>query len=411
MKNASRSALISLLSEACELEHGLACSYLYAAFTLKLSVSENDLTWQEFQSLRIWAGQLYFIASQEMMHLSQAWNLLTAIGGTPYYMRPNFPQGHKYYPIGLPLKLEPFGRRALKRFTFYELPSHVSDTAFLEKEFRIKLSAIEKAFTVGKLYTEIRACFNAIPQDELFIGDKSLQVGADICHFNEIVKVTDRESANRAIDTIMEQGEGNSNDQVDCHYGLFVRLDKELDQLEQAARARSAKFEPARPAIEDPITSFDRNIGPQGAHKIEDPYTNDVAILFDNVYSLMLRMLQYVFQSGPLPADGQRRFAEAAIQIMARALKPLGEALTLLPAGPSYPGKTAGPAFGLYRHVSLPADFNAATIMVNERFEELIAEGRKLSTHPKAPAVLLSGISKLEDIANRLMFTPKPITV
>ena len=93
MKNASRSALISLLSEACELEHGLACSYLYSAFTLKQSVSEKDLTWQEFQALRIWAGQLYFIASQEMLHLSQAWNLLTAIGGTPYYMRPEFSPG------------------------------------------------------------------------------------------------------------------------------------------------------------------------------------------------------------------------------------------------------------------------------------------------------------------------------
>src|SRR6202012_1029697 len=119
---ASRSALVSLLSEACELEHGLACSYLYSAFTLKQSVYEQDLNWQEFQALPIWAGQLYFIASQEMMHLSQAWNLLTAIGGTPYYMRPNFPQNHKYYPIDLPLKLERFSEMALKRFIFYELP-------------------------------------------------------------------------------------------------------------------------------------------------------------------------------------------------------------------------------------------------------------------------------------------------
>ena len=134
-------------------------------------------------------------------------------------------------------------------------------------------------------------------------------------------------------------------------------------------------------------------------------------ILFDNVYSLMLRMLQYVFQSGPLPADGQRRFAEAAIQIMARALKPLGEALTLLPAGPGHPGMTAGPAFGLYRHVSLPGDFEVATKIVHERFEELIATGHRLCTHPHAPAVLQAGISKIEDIANRLFLTPKPITV
>src|SRR5258706_1202364 len=109
----SRSDLMSLLTEACELEHGLACSYLYAAFTLRQNIFETangvdapPLTSEQLQAIRRWAGQLYFIASQEMMHLSQVWNLLSAIGGVPYYMRPNFPQGHKYYPIDLPLKLD-----------------------------------------------------------------------------------------------------------------------------------------------------------------------------------------------------------------------------------------------------------------------------------------------------------------
>ena len=36
----SRSELLKLLSEACELEHGLACSYLYAAFSLKQDLGE-----------------------------------------------------------------------------------------------------------------------------------------------------------------------------------------------------------------------------------------------------------------------------------------------------------------------------------------------------------------------------------
>ena len=115
----------------------------------------------------------------------------------------------------MPLKLEPFGRHALKRFTFYELPAHVSDTAFLEKEFKIQIERDRKGLYRGANYIrEVRACFNAVPEDELFIGNKALQVGADICHFNEIVKVFDRESANRAIDTIMEQGEGSTKDQV-----------------------------------------------------------------------------------------------------------------------------------------------------------------------------------------------------
>src|SRR5437588_11096622 len=144
----TRSDIISLLSEACELEHGLACSYLYSAFSIKQSATENDLTWDQLQFIRKWAGQIYFIASQEMFHLSQAWNLLTAIGGTPYYMRPNLPQGKKYYPLHLKLALEPFGKQALRRFIFYELPTHVTDQNFLEREFGVTKKDIDKAHTV-----------------------------------------------------------------------------------------------------------------------------------------------------------------------------------------------------------------------------------------------------------------------
>ena len=88
---------LSVLTEACELEHGLACSYLFAAFSLK-DQYDGGLSAEELHLARKWAGQVYFIAAQEMLHLAQVWNLLTAIGGTPYYFRPNFPQTAKYYP-------------------------------------------------------------------------------------------------------------------------------------------------------------------------------------------------------------------------------------------------------------------------------------------------------------------------
>jgi hypothetical protein len=406
----SRSDLMSLLTEACELEHGLACSYLYSAFTMKQSVYESDLTWQQFQFTRKWAGQLYFIASQEMLHLSQVWNLLTAIGGTPYYMRPNFPQSHKYYPIGLPLKLEPFSRKALKRFTFYELPSVVSDVEFLEKEFGIKSEKVNKAFTVGKLYQQIKNAFSGIPEKELFIGNPALQVGPGVGQFNELVRVSGRSSADAGIHTIMEQGEGNPKDEVDCHYGLYVKIDIEYDQLEKEAREAGNPFRPSRNTIDNPISSLQKNIGPSQANPITDPFTDQVAVFFDNVYSLMLRMLQYVFQSGPLPDSMQAQLADMAIQLMTRSLKPIGEALTLLPAAVDnrYEGKTAGPCFGLYRHVSLPADPGAALAVMRDRFVELIESGKRLALNKKAPQPLVDGIAKLESIASPILKRPAP---
>jgi hypothetical protein len=77
---ASRSTLLRLLTEACELEHGLACSYLYAAMTLRQEPSGRELSPGQVLLVRQWASQVYFVASQEMLHLAQAWNLLVALG-------------------------------------------------------------------------------------------------------------------------------------------------------------------------------------------------------------------------------------------------------------------------------------------------------------------------------------------
>lgn len=392
-----RSDIISLLSEACELEHGLACSYLYAAFSLKQSTYENDLTWEQLQFTRKWAGQLYFIASQEMFHLSQAWNLLTAIGGSPYYMRPNFPQGHRYYPIDLPLLLEPFGRHSLKRFIFYELPAHVSDIEFLEKEFGIPAERINKAFTVGKLYNTILAGIEAIPEQELFIGDPALQVGPETCHFNEIVKVTDHASAAKAVMAITEQGEGTSNDQQDCHFGLFVSMEKELHELSTAATASGRIFLPSRDTVRNPAPVFYFGQTPHGSTIITNPFTADVAALFDKIYSLMLRVLQYVFAAGPLPRDTGRLLSGMAIQMMVRVLKPVGEALTVLPAF-DHGDKTAGAAFGLYRHVSFPADLQVTITLIRENLQQIIDTGKTLCENENAPDALIKGIEKLAGI-------------
>jgi hypothetical protein len=41
----TRTDLLKLLCEAAELEHGIACSYLYSAFSLKRDIAEGTMTW------------------------------------------------------------------------------------------------------------------------------------------------------------------------------------------------------------------------------------------------------------------------------------------------------------------------------------------------------------------------------
>jgi Ferritin-like len=200
----SRSGLLKLLCEAAELEHGIACSYLFAAFSLKRDLSEGGMSWEEQQMVRRWAAQLYFIASQEMLHLALVWNMTTAIGGTPYYLRPNFPQGTKYYPLNVPIALEPFGLRSLRRFILYEHPQEGHPTLDLRALLKFPGNDAEEIEfgSVGELYGLIRSGFENLDEKELFIGSRTRQMTEDLVHFPDLIPVYGRDSAIKAVEEI-----------------------------------------------------------------------------------------------------------------------------------------------------------------------------------------------------------------
>jgi hypothetical protein len=357
--------VLTALSEACELEHGIACTYLYAAFTIKDSPATEDLTWQQLQLTRRWKGQIYFIAAQEMLHLAQVWNLLTALGGTPYYARPNFPQSSKYYPIKAKLTLERFGENALKRFIFYERPFDASPDRDYSRE--MGFDAPPEFVTIGDLYDQIAVALGTLNDGTLFAGTPATQANSVLVDFPDLVPVTDLPSALRAIATITDQGEGTATDRQDCHFGMYRRI---LDEL-KGERDGSPRFDPARPSIDNPRVRLDPDYGAAGGNLI-DGAAALLCDVFDDLYVLMLRMLAYAFSAVGESPQSARSFAQAAIRMMPVALKPLGELLTTLPAHHAEPhGKTAGPSFGLTRHVQLPLSARAAKTVVKERLSEL----------------------------------------
>ena len=138
------------------------------------------------------------------------------------------------------------------------------------------------------------------------------------------------------------------------------------------------------PAKTGPLPVNERTIRVRGDC---DPTTLEGAKLFDSLYSLMLRMLGYTFTPSGDPAL-RRTFGQSAIIMMATVLKPLGEALAQMPATQSPGDGTAGPTFGLTRHVILPAAANTARILVAERLTELTAKAAQLGALPQAPVAL-----------------------
>ena len=116
-----REALIYILCQAAELEHGIMVQYLFAAFSLKQSTAEG-LTDAEAAAVQRWRRQILHVAAQEMLHLALVQNMLSAIGAAPHLTRPNFPQPASHYPADVHLTLLPFGEQALRHFMFLERP-------------------------------------------------------------------------------------------------------------------------------------------------------------------------------------------------------------------------------------------------------------------------------------------------
>src|SRR6266567_460749 len=83
-----REALIYMLCEAAELEHGIMCQYLFAAFSLKQRADEG-LTDEELAAVTRWRRLISHVATEEMLHLALVHNLLSAIGAAPHMARPN----------------------------------------------------------------------------------------------------------------------------------------------------------------------------------------------------------------------------------------------------------------------------------------------------------------------------------
>ena len=115
----SREELVYLLGEACELEHGLMCEYLYAQFSLKRTAGEG-LTPEQLARVQVWEATLVEVIKQEMLHLALATNILTAVGAAPHFERPNLPILSRWYPPGVQIALLPFGERALRHFMYLE---------------------------------------------------------------------------------------------------------------------------------------------------------------------------------------------------------------------------------------------------------------------------------------------------
>ncbi len=420
----SREHLIFLLNRASELEHGLACVYLFAGYSLKYESSEGGLTDDQLVMVRGWKRRLASVAVEEMLHLAQVSNLLTAIGGAPHFKRTTFPMSPDAFPLGLELSLEPFSQATIDRLVCFEMPEAGILSPEKQKAFDDLRTAVasaqrsattngakarpaDQAFafdyrTVGELYHTILSGFQNIPQETLFIGPQQAQSNARYLDFaSKLISVVDADSARRAIEMIVEQGEAPTHDHPDAHFAVFDAIRKGYRSATDEAAKNGTVFAPVRPVITNPMTRFYEDAS--GGNIITDPHTHDVADLFNLVYDTMLLMLVRFFAHLDEGDEELRMLSRGTLRMMASVLRPLGEALATMPAGPDYPGKTAGPGFGYNRDVALLPHKTSAWVFILERLRELVSKAKTIARSPGCLPQVDEAAAALQSVGDHLV--------
>ena len=350
----SREQLVYLLTQACELEQGVLCEYLFALYSLKQD-PQDGLSSQQLAQVTRWGRALSEVAVQEMLHLALATNLLIAVGAAPHFHRPNFPIRCQWYPPDVRLALVPFGEAALRHFMYLERPDNmdledaeafaaVCECRPLTATPSTLMAAPQDFHTVGHLYRSIEHGFARLVERygeaEVFVGPPRAQASREVFGWPELVAVTDLASARTAIELIVEQGEGAGGDWREAHFGRFSAI---LDEFLAATQAGSdlSLARPARPAyVRRPPDQPEATI-------IGDPLTARVADLFDAAHQTMLQVLWRCFVRGDETDEQVGTLVNSAVRLMAGVLRPLGSVLTTLPLGPDHPGELAGPAFSM----------------------------------------------------------------
>ena len=376
---------VYLLAEAAAIEHNVMCCYFYGIWSLKRGEIDG-LTPKEAKAVAGWKAAMTGVAVEEMTHLTLVGNLAAAIGAGPHLSRPNFPIPEGYHASDITLELFGFSRALIDHAIYLERPEgvalkdasefvHPADYRHTAPKGTIMPSSQDYK-TIGHLYRGIMHGFEVLAEklgeQELFCGAVCNQISPADAPLPGLSVVTDLASAEAAIETIIEQGEGAPEHSDDSHYSRLLGL---RDQYEAMLKSDPG-FEPAFPVATNPVMHEDEETK-AGCVLIDDPEAVGVLDLANSLYGHMLRCLVQSFGRGPGDDEAKRLFVTLARELMS-VMTPVCEHLASLPASASAPGVNAGMTFTMLRDVARLPEGRVEMRMISERFVEMADQARRL---------------------------------
>ncbi|MEP3332920.1 ferritin-like protein [Sedimentitalea sp.] len=321
--------LHEMVEHAIRLEFSTIPPYLTAMLSLHPGTNRE-----------IWS-QIHEVVVEEMLHMTIASNLLNAIGGTPSLNTPDF---LPTYPGPLPMAIGGGLIVTLEKFSLDQVRNVFMEIEEPEKPIDIPSTALAvPAFsTIGGFYEALKAQILAMG-DAIFTGEPSRQVVPTDWFGGKIFPVLTASDAARAIDLIVEEGEGTPDSPLDPD-GEFAHYYK----FEEISKLRRIKADPNSPvgfSFSGDAIAFDDqavwNITPN--QKLSDLDRNSLAgrraSQFSFVYSKLMNALHSAFTGAP------EQF-EVAMGLMFE-LKLAGQMLVQIPAvsNGQPTGLNAGPVF------------------------------------------------------------------
>ena len=325
-------SLLDHLQTAVELEHSTIPPYLCALYSIKDGANLEA------------AEVIRSVVMEEMLHMTLVSNVMNAIGRSPAIGHKEFtpeypgalPHSAATFEVGL-LKLSP---QALETFLRIERP-----------ESRDAPPEPDRYHTIGQFYDAIEAAMKRLEREAerkgktIFTGLPDKQVEPRHYYYGggEVIRVTDLNSALKALEEVKDQGEGMPGSIFDgdeqfgqpselAHYFRFneVYVGRFYQPSDRPSQAPSGKAFPI-----DWAAVWNMAPNPKAARYIGQPEIYDRMVAFNRQYTSFLRLLHDAFCGQPdLLLEAVPRMYE---------LRYAATALMRTPAGVE--GMTVGPSF------------------------------------------------------------------
>lgn len=295
--------------------------WLHTAMTIELSTIPLYMT--ALISIkpgknRVAANLLRGVMMEEMLHLSLAGNLLSAIGGRTCFTAENIPS----FPLTLKFNgkafknrqfvahLGPFSPANIEIFTEIELPEGWPEPGLLKAVQEVEVPG----YTIGGFYDLIAKKLAALcatyGQTAVFSGNPEHQLGLNYYWGGggSPIIITDLASAQQAIQVIVTQGEGVRDEVYDDDHDYFAQP----EQVAHFFRFREIQFArhyrpgddphkpPTGPEFEvDYSEVYPIKANPKSTDYIIDPAMSALNDEFNRLYSLMLYQIAEALNGAP----------------------------------------------------------------------------------------------------------------